>query len=409
MRTFPRTARYYTGERSVRRTTPRGGSVAEQLGASLIGRVSRQNTLVCHYDARDIDAADGATVAAWSDRAGAQDLAQATEANKPTFSATGWGGGPAVSFGASAGMSSLFASGIPSESISVVALCTSGAAAEGTALEYTGNVYNNRGFSLLVDAGVRRAELGADSARSYAEGGDAIGDARIAVGMVGDRSTSNDTLVLYGEDGAITPSSSGFVDGSGDHESAYLYVGSRLANGTRALDGLIRSIIAFEEPLGADEMQTVLDGMVATGSGLAAVESAGAGGASVEYNFDEVHDSVVTDDDGTLYDDGGPDGAYSSDEYWVTIDAPPGQQVELTFVSFELGNPGAWYERLRVWDNNASSGTILGEFYGSMSAGGANAPTSGQTLTSTNGHVFIRQDSSTSGVNDGFKITWRFV
>lgn len=138
-----------------------------------------------------------------------------------------------------------------------------------------------------------------------------------------------------------------------------------------------------------------------------AVSSGGAGGAS--YNFDQVHNTTVTDSSGTLYDDGGPDGNYSSDEYWVTIEAPDGQQVQLTFVSFEFGNPGQWYERLRVWDNNASSGTILGEFYGSMSAGGANAPTSGQTLTSTSGHVFIRQDSSTSGTNAGFEITWQMV
>lgn len=410
MRTFPRTARDYTGKRSARRTTPRGGSVAEQLGASLLGRVSRQRTLVCHYDARDIEAADGAAIDSWPDRANGHELTQATEGNRPTYSADGWGGGPAVSFGASAGMSSLFGAGIASESITCVALCTSSQAVTGTALEYTGNVYNNRGFALLTDAGQRRTELGADSARSYAEGGDSIAGARFAVGMVGDRSTSNDTLILYGEDGAITPSSSGFVDGSGDHESAYLYVGSRLANGTRALDGLIRTIIAYEEPLSADEMQTVLDGLVATGSGLAAVvSSGGGGGASVEYNFDEVHTTTVTDDDGTLYDDGGPSGAYSSNEYWVTIEAPPGQQVELTFVSFEFGNPGAWYERLRVWDNSTSSGTILGEFYGSMSAGTAFAPTAGQTVTSTSGHVFIRQDSSTSGINDGFEITWRFV
>ena len=135
----------------------------------------------------------------------------------------------------------------------------------------------------------------------------------------------------------------------------------------------------------------------------------GGGGGGVSYTFDDVHNTTVTDSVGTLYDDGGPDGAYSSDEYWVTIDAPSGQNVELTFVSFEFGNPGAWYERLRVWDNNTSSGTVLGEFYGSMSAGGAHAPTSGQTVTSTGGVIFIRQDSSTSGVNDGFEITWRFV
>jgi hypothetical protein len=243
MRTFPRTARDYTGKRSAQRTTPRGGSVAEQLGASLLGRVSRQRTLVCHYDARDIEAADGATIDSWPDRANGHELTQATEGNRPTYSADGWGGGPAVSFGASAGQ-----------------------AVTGTALEYTGNVYNNRGFSLLTDAGQRRTELGADSARSYVEGGDSIAGARFAVGMVGDRSTSTDTLILYGEGGAITPSSSGFVDGTGDHEAAYLYVGSRLANGTRALDGLIRTIIAYEEPLSADEMQTVLDGLVSTTS-----------------------------------------------------------------------------------------------------------------------------------------------
>ena len=137
--------------------------------------------------------------------------------------------------------------------------------------------------------------------------------------------------------------------------------------------------------------------------------AAGGGGGGASYNFDDVHNGTITDSSGTLYDDGGPDGNYSSDEYWVTIEAAPGQQVEVTFVSFEFGNPGAWYERLRIWDNSTSSGTILGEFYGSMSAGGANAPTAGQTLTSTSGHVFIRQDSSTSGTNAGFEITWRSV
>lgn len=144
--------------------------------------------------------------------------------------------------------------------------------------------------------------------------------------------------------------------------------------------------------------------------GLSVQRQAGAGGGGgASYNFDQVHNSTITDSSGTLYDDGGPTGNYSSDEYWVTIDAPSGQQVELTMVSFEFGNPGQWYERLRIWDNNASTGTILGEFYGSTSAGGANAPTAGQTLISTSGHVFIRQDSSTSGTNAGFEITWRFV
>jgi hypothetical protein len=190
----------------------------------------------------------------------------------------------------------------------------------------------------------------------------------------------------------------------------HFYLGHR-ANSLH-YNGSIGTMVAITRALTDEEMGRLSRAILRKhnlASDAPIVEAAAGGAAGASYNFDDVHNTVLTDDNGTLYDDGGPDGAYSDAEYWVTIDAPSGQQVELTFVSFEFGNPGQWYERLRVWDNNTSSGTILGEFYGSMSAGGANAPTSGQTLTSTNGHVFIRQDSSTNGSNDGFKITWRFV
>jgi len=409
MRYPPRNARDYDRSRQQRRTSPRGGSVAELLGAGLIGRVTRQGGLVAHYDARDIVAADGDAISLWPDRVGAQDLSSVADVNRPSYSASSWARGPAVEFGASAGLRSLYASGIASDEVSAVAICTSGAAATGTAIEYTGNVYNNRGFALLTNGGKRRAELGADVARSYAEGGDVITDEPVAIAMVGSRATSPDECDVWSEAGQITPSASGTVDGGGDHEAAYLYLGSRLATGANALDGMIRSVIIVESALDSASMQTLIDGMVASAGGLTLTQSAGGAAAGVSYNFDEVHDTVVTDDNGTLYDDGGPSGAYSDAEYWVTIDAPPGQQVELTIVSFEFGNPGQWYERLRIWDNNTSSGTLLGEFYGSTSAGGAFAPTAGQVLTSTAGHVFIRQDSSTTGTNDGFEITWRFV
>ena len=402
MRTFPRTARDYTGKRSAQRTTPRGGSVAEQLGASLLGRVSRQRTLVCHYDARDIEAADGATIDSWPDRANGHELTQATEGNRPTFSADGWGGGPAVSFGASAGMSSFFDGGIASESITCVALCTSSQAVTGTALEYTGNVYNNRGFSLLTDAGQRRTELGADSARSYVEGGDSIAGARFAVGMVGDRSTSTDTLILYGEDGAITPTSSGFVDGTGDHEAAYLYVGSRLANGTRPLDGLIRTIIAYEEPLSADEMQTVLDGLVATGSGLAAVVSSGGGGALVEYNMDDVAGTTVTTSGVVLFDSGGSDGGYVNNEnYTVTFQAAVGQTVQATMTYCEIEH---YYREGLTFSDNGTA--MTNKIHGSGSAGTGfwESNSLPYVIETTSNVMQIQFESDGSVTDDGFRI-----
>lgn len=401
--------------RTGRRTEPRQGFAYKVAGRGKIYQVVESHGAVFWYDSRDLALADGDAVTSWTSREGGNTLEQVTGTKQPSYTANGWNGGPTVDFGSDDGMSAYHTGGIESDDITIVALAsTTDTSGTATILEYTGNVYNNRGFSLLINAGKVRAELGADSARSYAEGGDAVTSATpFVAGMRGTRETNPDQVDIWNDGGEITPSSSGSVDGSGDHEQAYLYVGSRLGGGSRFLSGSVRSILALPAYVSDAEMQTLLDGMATLHGGFPATgapaEEGGGGGAGVTYNFDEVHNTEVTEDNGTLYDDGGPDGPYSSDEYWVTITAPGGQQVQLTFVSFELGNPGAWYERLRVWDNNASSGTILGEFFGSMSAGGANAPTSGQTLTSTSGHVFIRQDSSTSGVNAGFEIQWEFV
>jgi hypothetical protein len=358
---------------------------------------------------------NGDAVAEWPSRMGGIKLEQTDAGKRPEMALTGFNGGPCVTFdNTSQGMLALHTGGVPSEKVSAIAVFYSDTSSgESCVTEYTGNVYNNRGFRLILKDGERRVALGADSGRSFVQGGDDVSEIKTIIAMRGDRSTNPDTLNMWDQQGLVTPTSSFFTNGSGDHESAYLYVGNRGNTGSLQLNGGIKELIVLAGYVDDNDMRLLLDLVAKKHSipyfDVAPVASGGGGGGGVTYNFDDVHNTTVTDSEGTLYDDGGPDGNYSSNEYWVTIDAPAGQQVELTFVSFEMGNPGNWYERLRVWDNNASSGTILAEFSGSMSAGNATAPTSGQTLTSTNGHVFIRQDSSTSDLRAGFEITWRFV
>jgi len=406
MRFPPRNAKDFNRSRIGRRTSPRGGSVVELYGAGLIGRVTRQGGLVAHYDARDIEASEGDLVSLWPDRTGAHDLSSAADANRPSYTAGSWASGPAVEFSGVTGLRSLYSSGIASDAVSAVAICTSGAAATGTALEYTGNVYNNRGFALLTNAGKRRAELGADVARSYAEGGDVITDQAVAIAMVGTRATSPDTCNVWSETGEITPSASGTVDGGGDHEAAYLYIGSRLATGTNQLDGMIRSIVIVESALDDAAMQTLIDGMVASAGGLTLTQGGGGGAAMTEYNLDDIAGTTITDSGVVVFDSGGSAGDYSNGEdYTVTFQAAPGQTVTATITDCEIEN--YYQEGLQFYDDGAAIG---GRIYGS--ATGSTGFWSGQSTpydvtTATNVmQVNFKSDFSVTAAGFRMEVTF---
>ena len=71
---------------------------------------------------------------------------------------------------------------------------------------------------------------------------------------------------------------------------------------------------------------------------------------------------IINNNTGTLYDSGGANGAYSSDErtVWV-IQSTPGNQIQLQFTSFELELN---YDKLYVYDGATVGSPLIGVFSG---------------------------------------------
>ena len=102
-------------------------------------------------------------------------------------------------------------------------------------------------------------------------------------------------------------------------------------------------------------------------------------------------------------------------DYTTYIVPGAGKKVVITMREFEMGaGAGNFNEKLRFF--NTTSGVL--NFYGSMTDGGANAPTQDQVITGVDeGTVTIIFDQSGyygeggfySQDAEGFKLTWEIV
>jgi len=137
------------------------------------------------------------------------------------------------------------------------------------------------------------------------------------------------------------------------------------------------------------------------------------GGGGIQYNIDDVNGIVITDAEGTLYDDGGPDEPYGTGYYETTIQAAAGTQIKLTLKEFEMGDsagPGgrSGYEKLRIF--NGVEGMRL--YFGSGTTG--DVPLGEETTSQVGGSLTIRMDNAGKygiggyfGTDDaGFEIEW---
>ena len=133
----------------------------------------------------------------------------------------------------------------------------------------------------------------------------------------------------------------------------------------------------------------------------------------IQYNIDDVNGVVITDAEGTLYDDGGPDGPYGTGYYQTTIQAAAGTQIKLTLKEFEMGDsagPGgrSGYEKLRIF--NGVEGMRL--YFGSGTT--CDVPLGEETTSQVGGSLTIRMDNAGKygvggyfGTDDaGFEIKW---
>lgn len=145
------------------------------------------------------------------------------------------------------------------------------------------------------------------------------------------------------------------------------------------------------------------------------------GGGGLEYTIDQVDGLTITDPEGTLYDDGGPDNTYSQTDYTTYIQPPAGQQVKITMKAFEMGSVGggSFNEKLRFFNiDNGSGGAIVVNFYGSTANGDSTAPTANQVILGVVGATvtIIFDQSGYYGENGfftqgdaGFHLEWEFV
>ena len=157
--------------------------------------------------------------------------------------------------------------------------------------------------------------------------------------------------------------------------------------------------------------------------GLTAREAAKGtgGGGGLEYTIDQVAGQTITDPEGTLYDDGGPDGTYSKTDYTTYIQPPAGQQVQITMKAFEMGSVGggSFNEKLRFFNiDNGSGGAIVVNFYGSTANGDSTAPTANQVILGVVGATvtiifdqsgYYGEDGFFTQGDAGFELEWEFV
>ncbi|MDF1675817.1 MAG: PKD domain-containing protein [Vicingaceae bacterium] len=104
---------------------------------------------------------------------------------------------------------------------------------------------------------------------------------------------------------------------------------------------------------------------------------------------------VLTDCNGTLYDDGGPSMPYSNNTNGVVTIQPTGAaQITLNFVSF---NFESGFDSLIIYDGPTTASPILGGFSGTTLPG---------IISSSGGSITIRQKSDFTVVRPGFELDW---
>ena len=152
-------------------------------------------------------------------------------------------------------------------------------------------------------------------------------------------------------------------------------------------------------------------------TGVSPRASAGGGGArGVTYNINDVDGGVITDPEGTLYDDGGPDGPYGTASYQTTIQAAAGTQIRVTLTQFEMGDSAGYggrsgYEKLRIFDGQEG----LRVYYGSGTTG--DVVLGEQTTTWIGGSLWISFGNAGKygiggqfGTDDaGFALSWETI
>lgn len=385
--------------------SPLEAKAADLAIASAIGA----HGVIGWFAAEDLSNLDhGDSVAEWPSRIGGLNITQPDAGKRPVMSRTAFNGTPCVTFdNVSQSMIALHSGGVPSDKVSAIAVFYSDTGSgEACAAEYTGNVYNNRGFRLILKDGQRRTELGADVARSFVQGGDNAAEIKTIIGMRGDRGTTPDTLNMWSQQGLVTPTSSSFTDGSGDHEAAYLYVGNRGNIGSLQLNGGIKELIIFAGYVEENDWRYLLN-LVAAKNDIPPVDIQPPPPAFVTYEIDNVAGQTITTPANVLLDSGGSSGGYSPGEnYTVTFQAGAGQIVRATITECEIE---AYYqEGLQFYDNGVAIGNRI---YGSATAntGFWATQSTPYVIESTTNIMEINFKSDFSVQDDGFTVSVDFV
>lgn len=107
--------------------------------------------------------------------------------------------------------------------------------------------------------------------------------------------------------------------------------------------------------------------------------------------------AVLTDCNGYLTDDGGPEGVYSNDsESSVTIMTGPGNIIFLSFIAFNFQTNNDY---LLIYDGANTDAPLIGQYSGTSLPSGGTILSSGNSIT-------IQQMTNFFGQNDGFLLEW---
>jgi len=127
----------------------------------------------------------------------------------------------------------------------------------------------------------------------------------------------------------------------------------------------------------------------------------------IEIDFEGVCDTlsiqttgtgvVITDCNGYLTDDGGPDGNYSSNSNGTqTIQTALGNNISLDFINFSFQNNNDY---LYIYDGPDATAPLIGQFTG-------NGLPNGGTIESTGNSITLRQTSNFFNNLSGFLLSW---
>ena len=211
---------------------------------------------------------------------------------------------------------------------------------------------------------------------------------------------------MWSQQGLVTPTSSFFTDGSGEHEGAYLYVGNRGNIGSLQLNGGIKELIIFAGYVEENDWRYLLN-LVAAKNDIPPVDIQPPPPAFVTYEIDNVAGQTITTPANVLLDSGGSSGGYSPGEnYTVTFQAGAGQIVRATITECEIE---AYYqEGLQFYDNGVAIGNRI---YGSATANTGFWATNSTPyiIESTTNIMEINFKSDFSVQDDGFTVSVDFV